>query len=451
MKFFAILNRLLLVAIPRGKFATELPSRRGLKLRDERRPLRPVSNDRRDGHGNEPASTTSCHVASRAVLKNQSLRSIRRWHYLRLNVLRVVYHMIDSISGVVSKPMTPECVNQIARNEHRAWTTTYTGAFHTTPQEWRGRFRAHHTETDLCAIFEDHTLDWVFCSLPKLLGQPNGWQLKSPSDLHRTRAAFDTIMQTLQFRTLRPEVKLTRLDLVLNLHLDPRHVLALHQHARHPEIRRETKRYYNALPDKKSKKVPFQMNMLNTVLFNGTKTRILLYDKVRETLKMKGEWPEFSRCTRVEIQLKKQKHIAKVLGYPDREYVTLHQLEFERCYRAFRNILLEFDHVGRMPAFKPDIASCLAILQQYPETWQALGGVEPMLWYRAKKNVTDKVFGEMRRKVRKLQLQLHDFRWADVLPKDRLPDVVDVDADGNEQLIRSITSFPGTDNGHAMR
>lgn len=350
-------------------------------------------------------------------------------------------NMIDTIRGRTLTSLDETQVLRLRRNELSAWTTTYKGVFHSQPKEWVGRNSLYHKKTNLRAGLKDDKLEWVECSLPKMLSEQNGIQLKSPTDLHRSRAAFDTVMQTLMPRTFRSDVELDRLDLALNLHLDPRYVLAIHQHARHPRIRREVKRYYNEHPDSSFKDTPHQSNSLNTVLFDGVNTRILLYDKVRQTKGFKGQWPEFSKCVRVEIQLKKKPHIAKLFGLADGDFMTLRRLDFQDCYRVYRKLLLEFEQVASIPAFQPNTASFLAILQQYPETWQALGGVEPLQWYRAAKGVSKKQFGDRRREVRKLQLQLHDFHWADVLPEDRLPDIVDVDENGNEVLIPSPTPF----------
>lgn len=354
--------------------------------------------------------------------------------------------MIDTIRGRALTSLDETQVLRLRRNELSAWTTTFKGVFHSQPQEWVGKNSLYHNETNLRAGLKDNNLEWVECSLPKMLSKHNGFQLKNPIDLHRSRAAFDTVIQTLMPRTFRSDVELDRLDLALNLHLNPRDVLAIHQHARHPRIRREVERYYNEHPDNSFKDTPHQSNSLNTVLFGGVNTRILLYDKVRQTKGFKGQWPEFSKCVRVEIQLKKKKHIAKMFGLAKDEFMTLHRLDFQDCYRVYRNLLLEFERVALMPALKPNTASFLAILQRYPETWKALGGVEPMHWYGASKAISKKQLSDVRRKVRGLELQLHDFRWADVLPEDRLPDIVDVDEHGNEMLITSPVSFPNHDS-----
>jgi hypothetical protein len=360
-------------------------------------------------------------------------------------VARENTQMIDTIGGRALVALDSNQVSRLQRNELIAWTSKFTGRVHSHSQEWVGAYSADHKETKMHVVLKDNKLEWVACSLPRLLGQPNGIQLKSPADLHRARAAFATIIQTLMPRTANPDIELNRLDLVLNLHLDPRMVLALHQFARHPRIRRETKLYYNEHPGSPSKSPPHQCNSLSTVVFDGKQIRIVMYDKPKEVCGRKGKWPDRSSSVRVEIQLKEKKSIAKVLGFSDRESVTLHELCFERCYRVYRELLLEFEQVAKMPDFGPKTATFLAILQQFPETWGALGGVEPLAWYRASKGISEKSFRDVSSKVRKHRLQLHEFRWADHLPEDRLPDVVDVDADGNETLVPSFTAFPRND------
>ena len=184
------------------------------------------------------------------------------------------------------------------------------------------------------------------------------------------------------------------------------------------------------------------MSSLRTVRFRGGNTVISLYDKLHQVHQARGvAHDERAHAVRVEVQLKGAEHIAKLFGFKRRGFITLADLNMETCYRTYRNILLRFENVAKVPTFAPDTASMLAILEHCPETWRHTGGLEPLDWYRQRKELTDKHFRALRREVSLLQLGLQQFHWADLLPEHRLPDLVDIDGDGAATIILSPTCF----------
>ncbi|MDF1742014.1 MAG: hypothetical protein P1U86_22825 [Verrucomicrobiales bacterium] len=314
--------------------------------------------------------------------------------------------------------------------------------FHSFSETWHEEVRARHRESKFLAIVKDGTLAKAYASLPRLLHGSNGNLIKTPEELDRARDGFLALVRHSNHTARMDDLKIDRLDLVLNPPLDPRLVLALHRYAKHPMINLETEQYHNTPPKKRWGKPPHRLSELNTVRLHGTRTTIQLYDKVRELLgKTSEKWPEDSRCTRIEIQLRGAAHIAKQLGFEGRDYITLDQLDFGACYFAYRKILMGFDDNGAVPKFEPSLVSFLAILERHPVTWEALGGMSPIDWWRHSKIPKPKRFREVRKEVGNMQLELEQFRWADQLPVDRLPDIIDVDENGQVQLIASHWSF----------
>lgn len=347
--------------------------------------------------------------------------------------------MLDTIRVKASIPVLSDREQELRRNESTAWTNRSEQVFHSHTKQWIEEINAHHRDSGFNATVNEGTLTKARASLPRLIHGSNGILIKTPDELLKARSAFLTCLSFLNNKAREDNFKITGLDLVLNFPLDPQELLALHRNAKHPMIHRETEEYYNAPVKKTWGKPPHVLNSLNTVRFHGTRTTIQLYDKVREVLKCKAhDWPEKSPCTRVEIQLRGAKHIAKQLRIQGRDFVTLDQLDFRTCYLAYRRILMGFDENGAVPTFKPDTVSFLAILEKHPETWESIG-MRPLDWYRS--TVAKRTFRETRRQVGKLQLELGQFRWADQLPMDHLPSIVDIDQDGREQLVHHPWNF----------
>jgi len=350
--------------------------------------------------------------------------------------------MIDTITIKASLPVLSDREQELLRNKSSLWANRSERMFYSHTETAHETTRAHNRESGFTANVKDGTLTKAKASLPRLLYGSNGKLIKTPDELESARHAFLAQVRVLKPAANMDDLKIDRLDLVLNLPLDPRVVLPLHRFAKHPMINRETELYFNTPPKKRRGKPPHRMSELNTVRFHGSRTTIQLYDKVREMLGGKsGDWPEHSLCTRVEIQLRGAKHIAKELGFPNREYIKLDQLDFQDCYLAYRRILMEFDGNGAVPVSKPNNISFLAILERHPETWDSLGGMSPLEWWRLTTNPAARTFREVRRDVGKVMLELEHFRWADHLPEDRLPDLIEVGEDGSERMISSPWSF----------
>ncbi|MFT5465757.1 MAG: hypothetical protein ACI8UO_000852 [Verrucomicrobiales bacterium] len=343
--------------------------------------------------------------------------------------------MIDTIRLTCDLPLRKGAYDEFRKNQRSDWTFTARGIHHSHDDSEHTKLFGKHAHNDLrVGIGALGNLVWVEVSLPRLMGSANGILLKSQADLS---SAIYKLLPQLQMFTgltlLQPEqFILSRVDLVLNLPISPKRLLPIHKNARHPKIRRETIWYYNQEYDKRPHKPPCIEVSLNSVVFNGTMTRISLYNKMAEVYggKRKADATPEATSTRIEANLTGKKHIAKLFGFKNQGKLLLNQLRFDVCYRVFRDLMLEFSDLGRMPIGKPKLETIIALLATHPTPHPALGGVEVLDWYGLFHE--KKTFNAMRCKVAKLVPALVDFYWAEHLPADRLPDVVDIDADGGE-------------------
>lgn len=285
-------------------------------------------------------------------------------------------------------------------------------------------------------MHSDGTIYKISGEMPRLIGHlNNGINLKGPADLQSVKAAvLHRLGEIARVDYVKlPELILTRLDLTLNLYYRPEVLLALHRHARHPMIRKETKGYESDKSD--------IMTSINSLIWPGSRTVISMYDKKEQIYKRGRRGSSFqSEATRVEIQLSKDsKHIAKQMPWVNRHVLDLADLTFDDGYRAFRNILMKFPRGMALQQEKLLLVKALALLDQFGPL-EDLGGMSALDHYAATHGTRS--YQRVRREVGKVQSgmlrkSLTPFSWESALPADRLPDVVDVDHDGEETVIPS--------------
>ncbi|MAS93071.1 MAG: hypothetical protein CMO55_07725 [Verrucomicrobiales bacterium] len=358
--------------------------------------------------------------------------------------------MIDTI-GLRPSILPAEPVEDLLRNRHPDWSFWADRIAHSHLDDIRIKARGKHRQNEVFVAFDEHgKLVYVQANLPRLLhlsrGKDlgNGIQIKTPEELVVAKASLLQTVRWFRHDLLEKDLPLGRLDLAATLAQNPRVILPVHRHARHPRIRRETQSYYNLPPEEKEKHkvAPHVMSELNTVRFHGTYTTISIYDKVREALrKIRKPWPKEIDCVRVEIQLHRLKKIAEAFGMKHRKFLTLEDLDFELCYRGFRSLLCQFQETATLSDFDHKIESYIAILENHPETWYHFGNLSPLDHYRITKNPAESYFKGFRRRVGGLQMQFLPFQWSEILPEDRLPELVDVTLDGREIHIPSPWSF----------
>lgn len=345
--------------------------------------------------------------------------------------------MIDTFAANLEARLHSGVLEGLKHREMEDWNLISDGR-RLVGKRLEDRVVAVHKQTGLRVVLSGAFLRRIEMSFPRLVPLCPERQCRSESDMSFRWDNLFTILETLGPNMRQRHFTFTRIDLALTLDLNPRRVLPLHRNARHRRIRRETECYYNDRPGVARKgKVPYRMDTLNTVVFNGSYMRISLYDKVFQVCRHLTEVPDFPTGLRVEVQLKQAQRIATVFGKRPGISVSLADLSLAKCYSVYRDVLGQFEiPQGSRPA-KLDLSSCLAILERHPECWEDLGSMRPLDAYRFLNGVGDEQLRRMRRDVSAVEFWLDDFRWSDVLPADRLPEMVDIGQGGVPLATRS--------------
>ncbi len=334
--------------------------------------------------------------------------------------------MIDNFTAKLGAPIHHNLMEELTRGNLPDWTLMSDGRKRVAWQMEKHTVLVH-VATGLRASLNDGYLTRIEVLFPRLLPLRPEYQCRYESDMaFRWENMYD-ILDTLAPRMRDRALTITRVDLALTMHLDPRRILALHRNARHPMIRRETELYYNDRPGRQRRgQVPYHMDTLNSVVFNGTETRITLYDKVAQVCKHRSEVPEPRTGLRVEVQLKHAKRIGRAFGKQKGATITVADLTLANCYSVYRDILTRFDSIGGMTVTNYNLAVFLAIAERNPGCWADFGGMRPLEAYRLTNKLSDERYRQLRRDVNQVAFQHEDFRWSEVLPVDCLPETTDI-------------------------
>ncbi len=228
-------------------------------------------------------------------------------------------------------------------------------------------------------------------SLPRLLFGHNGRLIQNQAQIDAALDLMRAKAGELGSPPATADLRFVRADLVWQFSIDPAQVVLAHRNSRHPRIRSNPIRYED-----------------RSIVFAGRERRVSFYDKVLERFKHPGN------VLRVEVQLRGQV-LKDQLG--DGDAVT--HLDFNACYRVYREILLGFEPSPVPQVTK--IAHLLAIGEK--EGWQS-NGVTSFQLYTA---------GESARTVRRLKRQMALLRpaifqihWRELLPEGGPPPAVEV-------------------------
>lgn len=338
--------------------------------------------------------------------------------------------MIDTFAANLDARLYPQVMEALKRREMLDWNLISDG-LKLMGNRLEDQVVVVHIQTGLRAVLSGGFLKRIEMSFPRLVPFCPERQCRSEADMSFRWDNLFAILGTLGPNMRQRHFTFTRLDLALTLDLDPRPVLLLHRNARHRRIRRETECYYNDRPGLSRRgKVPYHMDTLNCVVFNGSYTRISLYDKVAHACRHRTEVPDLPTGLRVEVQLKQARRISDVFGKQWGISVSVADLSLANCYRVYRDVLGQFVIPEGVRPSKLDLSACLAILERHPDCWKDLGGMRPLDAYFLLNRVGDEQFRRMRRDVSGVEFRLDDFRWSDVLPTDRLPAMVDIGEGG---------------------
>ena len=230
-------------------------------------------------------------------------------------------------------------------------------------------------------------------SLPRFLFGHNGRLIQNQVQIDAALNLIRAKAGELGTPPANPDLRFTRVDLCWQFVGDSAQFVLAHRACRHPRIRSNPIRYED-----------------RSIAFNGSELRVIIYDKFRERFKRNGN------VVRVEVGLRGQV-LRDQLG--DGDEVT--HLDFNTCYRAFRQILTAFEPSPVPQVTK--IAHLLAIGEK--EGWES-DGMTAFELYTA--NESDRTVRRLKRQMAQLRPAIHQIDWLQLLPADGPPPVVELPA-----------------------
>jgi len=228
-------------------------------------------------------------------------------------------------------------------------------------------------------------------SLPRLLHGDNGNLIKNQTELD---AALDRLKQKAGElgTSCTPDSHFTRVDLVWQFRGDPAQYVQAHRNCRHARIRSDVIRYEQ-----------------RSLALKGSELRISIYDKTLERFKRHGN------IVRVEAQLR-GRLLKEQLGDGD----PVQTLDFDKCYQAFRRIMLGFIPPGIPQA--SGIAQLLAIGER--EQWES-GGVAAFDLYT--KGMSERHIRRLKSDMALVRPAVFQIDWSQLLPANGPPAPVELD------------------------
>jgi hypothetical protein len=248
--------------------------------------------------------------------------------------------------------------------------------------------------TGLRAEGDEHEIKWIEVSLPRLLHGHNGKLIKSQAEIDKALWLLRRKLNEIGIRQS-AECWFNRVDLVWQIRAEPGDFICAHKNCRHKKIRKEQGHYTG-----------------QSLYWKGSELLVRMYDKVLEMSKKPGS------IVRVEAQLRGRtlkKQLSDGAGH-------VKHLNFEQCYQAYRNLMLGF-----CPAALPKasgLVDILAIAQQ--EGWESKGVSAFDIWARSK---STKQKRRVQRELAMRRIEIYKIDWSGLLPADRLPPAVEVEAD----------------------
>jgi hypothetical protein len=188
----------------------------------------------------------------------------------------------------------------------KSTTHTYDHVDETQTQVARRRWLLTHESTGLRAVGSGNTIEYVECSLPRLLHGTNGMLLRDQLEIDLALQKLDLLLDEIG-DPLDNTRSFSRVDLVWQFRGDPGLLINAHRNCRHKNIRADP-----------------LCSERGSLTWAGSQVRIRFYDKLRQMTKKPGD------VIRVEVQLR---------GSLLRERFGS---DFDECYKVYRQVLLGF-------------------------------------------------------------------------------------------------------------
>ncbi len=294
--------------------------------------------------------------------------------------------VIDTISFKCHFPITE--INDDWQLTH--WSTRITPEICDDPITYRETFRAHHVIFGIFITGYSDTITSVKVSLPRLIHGDNARLIENQEQVD---TAIDSLFHVLSdiANTTSGIEYYTRVDLCWQFHFPPDRLIRAHRNCRFPRCRRPNTRFRD-----------------RSASWDYEGKRFAMYDKTLERENRNGD------ISRIEIQLS---------NAPLRRYLAngrdqVAELDFNLCYRAYRDLMITFAPSVEVDAPR-DIYEAIAILEEEAAENGTTSPMDLILQCLNTRTASD-----WRRKVTAAQLRREQFQWETVLPESGPPEAV---------------------------
>lgn len=311
--------------------------------------------------------------------------------------------------------------------ENAEWRVTCGPRAVDKPGETRPRVKLHYKlkRRALFAFGSSHSVELVQVQLPALLYPTNGYILRSQVEINQALELVHAALDSVAERGA-PLTDIRRLDLVLNLPIDPGVVMNAFAYARIPFVRKIPE-LFQEVADIDS---AFMSSPTQTLQWMGKETWLSFYNKTRKTCKDSGAaYHPGNLCLRIELRLIGKKRIARFLGDHSQHPRAIASLDFFDLYHRLRAVLCKL----------PGMAYCSEPLNlmNLMAACQAGGfqpfGIPVLDWYA--QDVSGETFRKTQKLVSGLVPSMLGFSFDAILPALAPPEQVDVHSDGSTRLV----------------
>jgi hypothetical protein len=353
--------------------------------------------------------------------------------------------MVDTINILVLWALLPEIVSALKQYGFYEFGGWY---FQSVPQPDRRtggtyhKLSGFHKDLRIVVRGNDYVIEWVQASLPRVLHGYNGRLIVNPVQLKQSQERLFGHLGEIAVAEIQL-IEFIRVDLALNVPCDPRRMVLAHRGARHPWVRREDIQYGDS-----------------GIRFAGKERVLQMYWKQKERSDKAGfDLPPLSKSLRVELQIKGKDAVREAWGGKkrpggtadkgksqdekdrDKEDWSLRavtRLDFFQCYRVYRRALCLFDK-HPVPIIPEEKCTLLALIGECEaQGFRTSSGISAWDWFKLGGQKQETV-NRARAEVMARKQAVMEFRWADVLPAQRLPEpVIDIYPDGREVALNNL-------------
>jgi hypothetical protein len=338
--------------------------------------------------------------------------------------------VIDTIHFTCHRQLRPEVIRALRHPgtfENDEWRVTYATKIAYQPGAPVHKVVLHYKRTNkaLMARGPYPNVELVMGQLPAMVYPNNGHVLRHQADIDTAMGNVHRALDSVTERGI-PWTDTNRLDVVLNLPVDPGLVMNAFASMRIPFVRSLPTLFEEASdPEDCVMSSPAQ-----TLRWQGKETSLSLYNKTRKACKDHGaHYQSNLRCLRVELSLHGKKRIARFLGDKSSRPPSISRLDFHSLYRHFRHALCQ------LPAGTYTSSECtlMNLIAKCKADNCCPNGVSVLDWYG--QDVSAETLRKTRKLVSGIALKMHGFSFRNILPPHGPPEQLNVKKDGTTEPV----------------